>query len=526
MYIVFLILFYSVLLVTPQSDRRIPGLDLAEKDIKKEGREVVVGGDQPQPSHDKESKSQPGGTNVMLKSLGKIVDQLKALRSSSSMTSTNENNRREEEEEEDAGYTDTKNKMAALLENESDSDEDNKGNNQQAMEDKREGVEEEEARDFDGFKRPYSTGWNKNINQSMNLFTPQEQGRRPHPPSRAPYPPSRPPPPHPPLRSPRPPPPHSYPPPTRQPHQFPRPLTPKFPPRERKPLYNPDVFPVPPRYGDGEPRPDLPQLKRPHPLNDPYPAEHYQSRPQAFPRPHPPPPRPHPLPASYDDDDYFSERQPQAHYEQDYGNPEMRYLHERLQRGLEYERSQRALERSKGLERSQTPLEYERSLEDTEYEKSLSGSGYERLQRALEYERSQKPPNYERSYDASNYERSLSGPGYERSQGYGRSADFQASQVFNKKAADLSHQKSAQTQRASDYWDSPRTQRSSSLLENMQSVDYGHGKGTVDSSSSTELEGYNTVQEGEGGGGVGQVSLPPLLNYALSKLYLTFTMYI
>ena len=99
MYIAFLILFYSVLLVTPQSDRRIPGLDLAEKDIKKEGREVVVGGDQPQPSHDKESKSQPGGTNVMLKSLGKIVDQLKALRSSSSMTSTNENNRREEEEE-------------------------------------------------------------------------------------------------------------------------------------------------------------------------------------------------------------------------------------------------------------------------------------------------------------------------------------------------------------------------------------------------------------------------------------------
>ena len=74
-------------------------MDLAEKEIKKEGREVVVGGDQPQPSHDKESKSQPGGTNVMLKSLGKIVDQFKALRSSSSMTSTNENNRREEEEE-------------------------------------------------------------------------------------------------------------------------------------------------------------------------------------------------------------------------------------------------------------------------------------------------------------------------------------------------------------------------------------------------------------------------------------------
>ena len=92
-------IIFSVLLVTPQSDRRIPGLDLAEKDIKKEGREVVVGGDQPQPSHDKESKSQPGGTNVMLKSLGKIVDQLKALRSSSSMTSTIENNRREEEEE-------------------------------------------------------------------------------------------------------------------------------------------------------------------------------------------------------------------------------------------------------------------------------------------------------------------------------------------------------------------------------------------------------------------------------------------
>ena len=75
-------------------------MDLAEKEIKKEGREVVVGGgDQPQPSRDKESKSQPGGTNVMLKSLGKIVDQLKALRSSSSITSTNENNRREEEEE-------------------------------------------------------------------------------------------------------------------------------------------------------------------------------------------------------------------------------------------------------------------------------------------------------------------------------------------------------------------------------------------------------------------------------------------
>ena len=519
-------------MTTPVSDRRIPGLDLVEGNNRTEQDGEKGGGEQPQKSQtSNKSETSDGGANmIMIQSLGKIVNQLKVLRSAPIKSNMTTNIVNKEEEEDDPGYKDTRKKMAALLENESDSDDDDDKSSQlepqRNNDDSGEG-REESARDFDGFKGSYSKPRDWNETQSLNMFTPQEQftDRAMH---------------HHPHSSSRPP--------------FHRSLTPpSYPPRKRELRINPDFEHSGPHHYDDRPQ-------RRVPFDEPrsrYSDIDYHASSSGLP--------------------YDNERRSLPQYNEEFDlRPQGNLEYER--RAAEYERSQRPrdFERSQGppessqmapdYERSRIAPEYERSRMAPEYERSRMAPEYERSRMAPEYERSRMAPDYERSQMGPDYERSQMGPDYERSRmspdyersrmspdyersrmvpdyekskrvldydrlqmaagfersseakGYGR--EYERPEIFEQDYPAKDYQQvmsDYKSQGVSDYWDNT----GSSLFENMQSVDYGHGKGTTESTN-TELMQYDALksyykQQELGGEQVG------LLNYALSKLLLILT---
>ena len=116
----------------------IPGLDLIDDSIKRK-------------NVDNEGPSVVENTDQMIESLGKIVTQLQALKKVESKT--------EEYDYQQKECDDTNRKVAALLENESDSDDESNGQNRYS-----ENVTFE-ARDFDGYIFP------KQLSNSPSFLT-------------------------------------------------------------------------------------------------------------------------------------------------------------------------------------------------------------------------------------------------------------------------------------------------------------------------------------------------------------------